>query len=465
MVIGTTILLVVVNLLIGTVYVYFQWRLDQINRVPVAGLADDVVGEVMNVLLVGSDSRERLTGQDAAQAGKDEVSGQRSDTIMVLHVDPRQRRASILAVPRDLYVPIPGTNGSDRVNAAFTIGGAERLIGALSGIGVQVNHYAEVDFVGFKEIVDAMGGVSVLLPNWVRDFSSGLDVPRSGCVDLNGTEALAYVRSRQFESLIDGKWVTDPRGDLGRIERQQDFIRRVMKKGVSAGISNPLALNRLIGIGVRNLTLDDTMSTSDITNVARHFRTVDPDSVETLVLPTTPQMIDGKSVLILQDQEAQDEIAKINGAAPVATTTPVAPPASTGGPATTSVPGGAPADAVPFKPAELRVRILNGTGTKGLAAKVADGLKAGGLTVVGTGNAEPSRRTVLRYAEGEKIKAQALLGGLVGGGELREDRTLTGADVALVLGADFQGFKDPTKPSPPTAPPANGEDPAAQRIC
>ncbi|HEV3402374.1 MAG TPA: LCP family protein, partial [Acidimicrobiales bacterium] len=457
-IIGTTILLIFTNLLVGGVYAYFQWRLDQINRLDVPGLADDVPGEVMNVLLVGSDSRERLTGEEAAQAGKDQVEGQRSDTIMVLHVDPRQRRAAILSIPRDLYVPIAGTPESDRVNTAFATGGPERLITTLVNLGIQVNHYAEVDFVGFKEIVDAVGGVTVYLSHWARDFTSGLDVPRTGCVDLDGSEALAYVRSRNFESLIDGKWVADPRGDLGRIERQQDFVRKVMKKAVRTGVGNPLTLNRLIGIGVRNLTVDATMSTSDITNVARRFRSVDPESVETLVLPTTPQRIEGQEVLVLEQDEATDEIAKINGLAPVGPPAGAAP--TTVAPTPTTALGGGQGARL----SDVRVQVLNGDAPRGTARGVGDALKTVGFQVVSTGDAPPADypRTIVRYGTGDESKARIIGDALEGGAELRADSTLRTADVALVLGGDFKGFKGgpgAAAPGPAGAPPTTTKPP------
>ena len=446
-IIGTTIFLVVFNLLVGGTYAYFQWRLDQINRVRVPGLDDDVPGQVMNVLLVGSDSRERLTGSTASQLGKEEVEGERSDTIMVLHVDPGQQKAAILSIPRDLYVPIAGTDRSDRVNTAFTVGGPEGLITTLGNMGIQVNHYAEVDFIGFREIVDAVGGVTVFSAAPARDSKSGLDIPRSGCVELNGTQALAYVRSRQYETLIDGNWVSDPRGDLGRIERQQDFIRRVMKEAVSTGISNPITLNRLIGIGVKNLTVDASMSTSDITHVARRFRSVDPDSVETLVLPTAPQVIEGKDVLVLKVDEAQDEIAKINGLVPIS---PPAPPAA--GTTPTSLP--ASAATLPFKLADLRIQVLNGNGVKGSATTAGEALKRAGFTVVGTGDAPATARTLMRYRPGQQAKAQVIQNGLEVAAQLREDATLRATDVVLLLGADYKGFKTVAAPAPGASAPA-----------
>ncbi len=354
--VAATLVILVGNLVVASAYAYFQWRLDQIERVPVAGLVPDEPGQVMNVLLVGSDSREGLDGDAAEQAGQGEVTGERSDTIILLHVDPRRQRAGILSIPRDLYMPIAGTDGSDRVNTAFALGGPERLLATVQeGLGIQINHFAEVDFVGFREIVEALGGVGVFVPNPARDTFSGLDLPRAGCVELNGEQALAWVRSRHYEYLTGGRWIEDPRGDLGRIGRQQDFLRRVMKKAVTTGITHPLRLNRLIGIGVRNLTIDAAMSTSDIGSLARRFRTVDPDTVDTLVLPTEPKTVGGKQVLVLKQPEAKATVDRLNGGgenggAPAAAAPPTS--ARTGAapapaPPTTAEPTPEPADALP----------------------------------------------------------------------------------------------------------------------
>ena len=296
----------------GSGYVYLQYRIGQIPRVDVPSLVGDDPNGVMNVLLVGSDSRAGLEGAAALQAGT--ISGQRSDTIMVLHIDQKQEQAAILSIPRDLYVPIAGEDYSDRVNAAFAIGGPQGLSATIQeALGITINHYVEVDFVGFKDIVDAVGGVELYLPFWARDFTSGLDLPYIGCVNVNGTQGLAWVRSREFEYLVEGVWIPDPRADLGRIERQQDFIRRMLKRALSSGITNPIQLNRLIGIGVRDVTLDETLSTKDITTLARRFNNLDPDSVALLTLPTAPADIDGKSVLELREEEAKPYLDRING--------------------------------------------------------------------------------------------------------------------------------------------------------
>ncbi len=139
--IGFTMFTAACVFLTGTAYVYILHRIGQIDRVSVPGLVGDEAGQVMNVLLVGSDSRDRLEGAAAAQAGKGQIGGARSDTIMLLHIDPRDQQAAILSIPRDLWVPIAGTEFSDKINASFALGGAPQLIATVQqALGLVVNH-------------------------------------------------------------------------------------------------------------------------------------------------------------------------------------------------------------------------------------------------------------------------------------------------------------------------------------
>lgn len=330
------VLLTVSVVATGGALVYVRKQVGSITRVEIAELEPTVAAEPMNVLLVGSDSRANLTGDMADQAGKGEVSGRRSDTIMVLRLDPRQTKATIVSIPRDLYVPIAGTRRRDRVNAAFSLNGAQGLVATIEGaLGISINHYVEVDFVGFRDIVEAIGGVPMYVPFPTRDRFSGLNIKTPGCVLLKGDEGLAWVRSRTFETLQTGRWRTDPTSDIGRIERQQDFIRRIMRKAVGSGLSNPLVLNRLINIGVSDVTLDAGMSTRDIASIGSRFRSFDASQVEMLTLPTSLGNVGGASVLFLKKEEARPLIDRLNGLDP--------PPASTAllpGKTPPSTPGG-----------------------------------------------------------------------------------------------------------------------------
>ena len=415
---------------VGLGYVYVQRKLDQITRLDLPALAQGS-GPVMNVLLVGSDSRANLAASDATGFGQDVVSGQRSDTIMLLHVDPNEQRAAIVSVPRDLYVPIANTNFSDRVNAAFALGGPDQLVATLQRtLGVTIHHYVQVDFSGFKDIVDTVGGVTMYVPYPVRDRGSGLDLGRAGCWELDGNKGLSWVRSRQMEFLINGTWQADGRSDLGRIERQQDFIRRMMKKALSAGISNPLQLNRLIDVGVRDVTFDSALSTKDLTALGRRFSSLDPDKVVLRTLPTDPADIDGKSVLKLQTAQAQPMIDLLNGKAPLSST-----PTTVAGPTTTAPAPGA-------RPADVKVRVLNGVGSAGLAGRTAASLTAAGYVVADKGDAPAlAPKTTITYGAGQLAKAQSVQSTLAGPSVMREDATLKTVDVTLLLGADFTSLK------------------------
>ena len=424
---------------VGLGYVYVQRKLDQITRLNLPALAGDS-GSVMNVLLVGSDSRANVSATDAKGFGQDVVGGQRSDTIMLLHVDPGAQRAAIISVPRDLYVPIANTNFSDRINAAFALGGPDQLVATLQRtLGITIHHYVQIDFSGFKDIVDTVGGVTMYVPYPVRDTGSGLDLGRDGCWELDGNKGLSWVRSRQMEFLINGTWQADGRGDLGRIERQQDFIRRMMKKALSSGLSNPLQLNRLIGVGVRDVTFDSALSTKDLTALGRRFSSLDPDKVVLRTLPTDPADIDGKSVLKLQTAQAQPMIDLLNGKAPIdGTATTVPTPTTT-----------APASGV--RPADVKVRVLNGVGTAGLAATTATSLSGAGYVVADKGDAPAlAAKTTIAYGTGQLAKAQAIQSTLLGPSVLREDATLKSVDVNLILGADFTGLKPTVGAAAPT---------------
>jgi len=410
----------------GGAYAYLRWRLDQIHKLSLSDQADDK-GSVMNVLLVGSDSRARLTGDLAQQAGKDLVAGQRSDTIMVLHVDTKTQKAAILSIPRDLYVRFAGSSRSDRINASFAAGGPQALVQTIKdNLGISINHYMEVDFVGFRDIVNTVGGVKIYVPAPARDALSGLDIKNPGCISFNGDQALAWVRSRHYQYFESGRWRDDPTSDLGRIQRQQDFVRRMMKKAVASGIGNPLTLNRLVGIGAKDVTLDSAMSTPDLVKVARKFKSLNPDTVDMLTLPTAPVTIAGADVLRLNRDQAQAYIDRLNG---------IAAPS----------PG-------QVKPADVRVRVLNGNGSEGAAAKAGADVQRVGFNEADRGDADNFgyARTTIRYASGQKAKADLLASYLPSGATLSADNTLRTVDLTLTVGTNYAGLRDKPSTSPST---------------
>jgi LCP family protein required for cell wall assembly len=249
--------------------------------------------------MVGSDSREVIEGEESGFTDGQFPGGQRSDTMVVLHVDGDGTK--ILSIPRDLYVPIAGTDGSGKINAAFN-GGPPRLLQTISeALDLPINRYIEVDFVSFAGVVDGLGGITIDFPHPVTDPNSGLNVTEAGPQELNGEQALAYVRSRHYTESIDGQQVEDPRGDIGRIERQQLFLSTVFAK--LSDTKNPLALARTFSGASEGLRIDDEMGLFDAMRLAWTLRGgLDP---EPLVLPTTNDRNDSGAVLILQEEAAQ----------------------------------------------------------------------------------------------------------------------------------------------------------------
>lgn len=213
---------------------------ERIDNLPsIEENANDAPAE--NYLLVGSDSRAGADA-DAANADQigteDDVQGSRSDTIMILRRE-EDGGAALLSIPRDLWVEIAETEEDAKINSAYN-GGPDRLIATINqALGIPINHYVEVDFAGFTQIVDELGGIELCFDYPTRDRHSGLDV-QPGCQTLTGDQALAYTRSRYYEEFVDGDWEMDERADLGRIERQQQFIQQAVTQVLQSIESDPL---------------------------------------------------------------------------------------------------------------------------------------------------------------------------------------------------------------------------------
>jgi len=281
----------VILLLFGGLYWYANSIFNRIERVQVSEVLSSE-GSGTNYLIVGSDSRE----------GGPE--GNRADTIMVLHTGGDG--AKVLSVPRDLYVPIAGSDDSQKINAAYNQGPTTLIQTVSESLDVPINRYMEVDFVSFAGLVDALGGVTIDFPNPAFDRHSGLVVDQAGPVELNGEQALAYVRSRNYVEIINGEEVPDPRGDLGRIQRQQLFMTTVFDKMGST--RNPFTLTATAGNLAEGLRIDDEMTMWDGFRLFWRMRGVNPAPLE---LPTVDDRNESGAVLILQEEEAQPVLDQV----------------------------------------------------------------------------------------------------------------------------------------------------------
>ncbi|MDP1795246.1 MAG: LCP family protein [Acidimicrobiales bacterium] len=470
--VGVNIFLIMCVVSAGAGYAYLKFRLGQLDKIAFScqvlrNCGNDDPGRPMNVLMVGSDTRENISEKERAQFGNaEDVGGERTDTMMVLHVDPRAEKASILSIPRDLWVPIAGLGYNERINTASGIrtkagrtsttrrtsvtnalgatvtqpsapikDGPERLIATIrQSLGIEIDHYIQVDFNGFRSIVSAVGGVTVPFPAPARDKLAGLDIKQAGCINISGDQALAYVRSRHFQYFESGRWRSDPTGDIGRIQRQQDFIRRMLRQAISKGIRNPIKLNSLISAGIGNVKIDDALSNKDILSLGKRFKSLEPEAVDMLTLPTEGfKTSGGASVLRLKPAETREIVDRFNG---------VAPPETTGG----VVPN--------ISPTTVRVLVLNGTGVNGQAGQVQRSLTAVGFGSGGVGDAPGGfgkSSTEIRYGAGQLQKAQLLQAYMVNGAKLVLDSTLKGGDLQLIVGSGYGGVKPSIKPGVGTA--------------
>jgi LCP family protein required for cell wall assembly len=439
-------LLIAAALTTGAVAMVHRTIDQEVDRIPRVAVNTAPAPEGgANYLLIGSDSRQFVeTDEDAASFGDpDEEAGKRSDTIMVIHVEPEAGRAMILSFPRDLWVNIPGI-GNAKINAAFNSdlgGGPDTVIAALkNNFGLDINHYLEVDFVTFRDIVDSLGRVPVYLDRPAVDEFTGFVAVKAGCYHLDGTQALTWVRARHLKYLnpTTGRLEEDPRADLGRIERQQEFLRRLAGTVVAESLDSPFKARDLARDVVDHLRVDDAFTTRDALDLVAAFRHVNPDdssSLEFVTFPTTEANASNQEVLMPDRTAAEPLLQRMSEFA----TEPPAPAAS---------------------PSEVRVKVLNGSGRDGVAQSVAQELADAGFVKAGTGNDERGRVAVteIRFANGAEAKARALLPYLGTSAILRGDPTLKSADVVVVIGSDFAGLASADDADAALAP---ASDPAA----
>lgn len=272
----------VVVILVAIPAAFFFWANHEFSKIPRVQVSSHLGGEGngTNYLLVGSDNRPG-------------VSENLADTILLIHVDSHGTK--MLSIPRDLWVTIAGSGGQAKINAAYAGRNPGRLVDTVrQALGIHVTRYLEVNFVAFPAVVDAIGGITIDFPHPAFDTHSGLNITQAGPNHLNGDQALAYVRSRYYNQIIDGKAVPDGLGDLSREQRQQTFMRSVFKK-LSAS-KNPITLMRAASAMAKGVHIDDTMSLIDAFEFAWRMRKLDPNTV---TLPTTFARRSGQDVLVL----------------------------------------------------------------------------------------------------------------------------------------------------------------------
>jgi LCP family protein required for cell wall assembly len=307
------ILVVGVGLVCGCLYsAWYISNLEEIfSGIPVIEstpglLADsgDPKVDPRNILIIGTTETHGLDPNDASLAFR--ASESYTDTMILLRLDPILAQASVLSIPRDLWVSIGGTQS--RINSAYGWGGPNLLVDTVKKtLNVEVHDFVVVNFAGFRKLVDEIGGVPVYFPNPARDLKSFFEVPTAGCHVLNGEQALNYVRARSYEEKIDGSWRADNRNDYGRTERQRDFLILALERLSSRGGRNPSTMRRLLNTAIDNdaVVLDDKLTPKDLLDIGKAFGDFRPEYLQRFLLPVSGYVTNGgASVVGLVDDEA-----------------------------------------------------------------------------------------------------------------------------------------------------------------
>ncbi|MDA8291859.1 MAG: LCP family protein, partial [Actinomycetota bacterium] len=362
---------VLVLVLVGVgVLVYARYRFDQVHKAAVSGLVPSVAGHAFDVLLVGSDSRAFVgtPAQAAAFGSAASQTGHRSDVIVVARIDPASPGIRLLSIPRDTYVDIPGhvanVSGPNRINVAFDSGPSLLVATIEQSFHIPITYYAAVDFPGFAGMVDALGGVYLDFRYPVRDAYSGLDVSATGCQLVDGTQALALVRSRHLYYFEDGHWSYDGLSDLSRIRRQDAFFRSVVSR-LRGAVTDPIALNRFLGAATRYVTIDKTLGEGELLSLARILHGLPSSALEAQTLPTAPVVVAGQDVLAPAPAPDERTIAAFLAFGSTgATTTPTGPSATHAAPA----PRGVDARGTPSAPTPPAAPVTTVPGTPAVGA-------------------------------------------------------------------------------------------------
>jgi LCP family protein required for cell wall assembly len=248
--------------------------------------------------------------------------GERSDTIMVIRVDPGNNQAALLSFPRDLWVKLAGTNREGRINTAWQGKDPSRLVQTIEqAFLIPIDHVVSVDFCAFKAIVAAVGGVKVSFDAPVRDRAVGFIVPTAGCYVLDADESLKYVRSRKYQTQdASGRWVEDPTADLGRISRQQDFTRRAVHRAFDRGARDPRVAWELLNAAIDYVITDDTTTPRSLLSLAQAMRNLDPGRIAAYTVEWRSIEVAGNLVLEprLRTDSMQQILAVFRGQARLA---------------------------------------------------------------------------------------------------------------------------------------------------
>jgi len=419
---------VLVLLASGTAWSLTGWVSGQLNRSDVFGaLAGDRpeagARGALNFLVIGSDTRDGMDSGKRSELGVGQAAGRRSDTMMLVHLDHDREHITVVGIPRDSWVDIPG-HGKNKINAAYSIGGPSLAVETVeSTTHVRIDHYVEVDFTGFVDMVDALGGIEVCLPQPIRDPKARLDMP-AGTHRVGGNQALAFARTRQTAG-----------GDLDRIDRQQLVISAMLETALSTDtLSNPQRFSGFVDTALNSVTVDKGLDTGAINELAGQLRGIGLNDVTFTTAPVDQanyQTPGGEVAVTWDRQAAADMFARINADKPI-------------GGAQHEKPGGTADGAGSPRPGETSLKVFNGTGVAGLGAEVSRAFADAGFNVpapAGNWSSHDVPETVLRHGPGNKAEAE-MVAESIPGSRLQEDERLD-ERIQVVVGFNYREVRAP----------------------
>ena len=377
----------------------------------------------LNILLVGSDSREELADPDEFGGENKLTLVDHSDTTILLHVSADRERAYGISIPRDSMVRRPDCkNPRDNprtapigmFNAAYKDGGIGCTVRTVeANTGVRIDHYAVVNFEGFRDMVDALGGVDMCIAEPIDDEATGLKL-KAGNQHLDGTESTKFVRARK--SLGDGS-------DLGRIDRQQVFLSALIREATDSKLLfRPDRLYNFLDAATQSVTMDpDLASVRRLSDLSLQVRGLKPENIAFMTVPTRTYQPDPNRVEWTEEADAIWEATKLDR--PLPGTAPAGDAAAEAPEPTVS-------------PDEIRVSVVNSSGTSGLARQAADVLTAQGFEVLDVGNGEEAiQGVVIRYPPGESETVKTLQAAFPGATLVPNEKLVNTYEVDLGRGA------------------------------
>ncbi|MGW1560292.1 LCP family protein [Streptomyces sp. NPDC002144] len=381
-------------------------------------------GNGMNVLLVGTDGRDRITERERHRYHLGGAPCHCTDTIMIVHISEDRERASVVSLPRDSYAEVPDSHGHGthpvKLNAAYAEGGPNLTVRTVENMTqVKIDHYLEVDFISFMRTVDVLGGVRICTPAPLKDSYTGLNLP-AGTHTLLGGQALQYVRARH----VDGA------SDLGRMKRQQRFLAALIERATSSGtLLNPMRFRDVTTAVLGSVRADKGFGTDELLDLGRAMRNFSPSSSEFTTVPVGQMgyVVKGVGSTVKWDTARAAALFR---------------DLRDDRPLTVHRPAAAKVVEVEVAPQRIRVQVENGTATAGLGKRVDGALAGAGFTTTRTPvNAadRTQKRTVVAYDPRWDRSARSLAAALPGS-ELRAVTGL-GPTLKVIAGADFTAVR------------------------